>query len=120
MLSYMGRLEYAFQDKYLINATMRRDGSSRFGAGRKFGYFPAIGTAWKVNKESFFYGNQWLKTNINMFKIRGGWGKVGNENFANYQYSGSTGLADNSRYSFGTTIYSGAVPVNFPNELLQW
>jgi len=120
MLSNMARIEYAFHDKYLINGTMRRDGSSRFGSGRKFGYFPAIGTAWKVNKEPFFYGNQWLKTNINMFKIRGGWGKVGNENIANYQYVGSTGLADNSRYSFGKTIVSGAVPVNFANENLQW
>lgn len=120
MLSYMGRLEYAFQDKYLINGTIRRDGSSRFGAGRKFGYFPAVGVAWKVNKESFFYGNEWLKTNVSMFKIRGGWGKVGNENIGNYQFVGTSGIDANSSYSFGKNVVSGAVPLTIANEDLHW
>ena len=121
MLSLLGRVEYSFMDKYLINASIRKDGSSRFGSGKKWGYFPAFGVAWKVNKEPFFYNNEWLKTNVNLFKIRGGYGKIGNENFGNYKYVSSINGNDlRSGYNFNGTRVPGATAISVPNELVQW
>lgn len=120
MLSYFGRIEYSFLNKYLLNTTLRRDGSSRFGDDNKFGLFPAVGLGWHVHREPFFYGNEWLLENMNQFKIRGGWGKVGNENFANYRYAGTMGTDPNSRYSFNKSIVDGAVTQITPNPGLKW
>jgi TonB-linked SusC/RagA family outer membrane protein len=107
-------------DKYLINGTVRRDGSSRFGGNNKFGIFPSVGVAWKVNKESFFYGNEWLKKNVSMFKIRGGWGKIGNENIANYLFLSQYGKSILSGYSFGGTRVEGSVPLAPVNPDIKW
>ncbi|MCL2327357.1 MAG: SusC/RagA family TonB-linked outer membrane protein [Bacteroidetes bacterium] len=120
MLSYIGRVEYGFLDKYLINGTIRRDGSSRFGNINKFGVFPSVGVAWKVNKEPFFYNNEWLKDNVSMFKIRGGWGKIGNENIANYLFVSQYGQSTQSGYSFGGTRVDGAVPLSTINPDIMW
>jgi len=120
MLSYIGRLEYGYKGKYLTNFTVRRDGSSRFAENNKFGVFPAVGMAWVVNKESFFYGNEWLKDNVYMFKIRGGWGKVGNENIANYQYASTMFVDSQSSYSFGKNVVNGITPKTAANPDLHW
>ncbi|MCQ2959154.1 MAG: TonB-dependent receptor [Bacteroidales bacterium] len=120
MLSYIGRMEYSYRDKYLVNFTLRRDGSSRFGAAYKYGYFPSLGLAWKLNKEMFFQRVDFLKNNINLFKIRGGWGKIGNENIANYQYVSSMVADPESGYNFGGTSVSGVVSDGIANEELHW
>ncbi|MFO7869542.1 MAG: TonB-dependent receptor [Bacteroidales bacterium] len=120
MVSYIGRVEYGYGDKYLTNFTLRRDASSRFGDNNKVGLFPAVGLAWAVNKESFFYGNEWLHDNVYMFKIRGGWGKVGNENIGNYLYASSMGIGSASSYSFGKNKVSGIVPQSAGNPDLHW
>ncbi len=121
MLSYIGRMEYSFKDKYLMNFTIRRDGSSRFGSQHKYGYFPSIGLAWKINKEPFFYNNEFLAKNVNLFKIRAGWGKIGNENIANYLYVSSMTADNKSRYSFGgKEPYNGVVSKGVANEDLHW
>lgn len=120
MLSYIGRAEYGFMDKYLINGTIRRDGSSRFGDGNKFGVFPSVGVAWKVNKEMFFQRQEWLANNVNMFKIRGGWGKIGNENIPNYLFLSTYGTDNRVGYSFGGTRVNGAVPLSTINPDIMW
>lgn len=122
MISYIGRVEYGFDDRYNINATLRRDGSSRFGSGYKFGNFPSVGVAWKINKESFFYNNKYLTDSlgISLVKLRGGWGKIGNENVSNYLYTGTVVTDVNAGYSFGGTGVSGAIPEKVPNQLIHW
>lgn len=121
MLSYFGRAEYGFRDKYLINGTLRRDGSSRFGIDNKFGIFPSVGLAWKVNKEMFFQNQDWLAKNVNMLKIRGGWGKIGNANIANYLFVSSYGTDDMSGYTFGGGERQiGATPKNTINPDIMW
>lgn len=120
MISYIGRVEYSFQDRYLLNVTLRRDGSSRFGSSHKYGYFPSVGAGWKINKEMFFQRNQFLKENVSLLKLRGGWGKIGNENIANYQYVASMISDPESGYNFGGTTATGVVTDGVANEDLHW
>jgi len=116
MISYIGRVEYSFNDKYLANVTVRRDGSSRFGSKNKYGTFPSIGLGWKINKEPFFYNNEFLNKNINLLKIRGGWGKIGNENIGNYLYVASMIQDPDAGYNGQPGVISSGVA----NEDLHW
>jgi len=83
--SLFGKLDYNFSDKYYVTALVRRDGSSRFGENNRYGVFPAFSAAWRVTAEPFMQGVSWL----NDFKIRAGWGQMGNSNNVdpNNQYS---------------------------------
>ena len=120
MISYIGRAEYSLKDRYLANFTIRRDGSSRFGASHKFGYFPSVGLAWKVNKEMFFQRNEFLRENVSLLKLRGGWGKIGNESIGNYLYVSNVILSPEARYSYGGDIESGSIVDGVVNEDLHW
>ncbi len=82
LLSYLGRINYNFRSKYLLTASIRHDGSSRFGPNKRFGTFPSFAFGWKVSEESFM-DNVSL---ISMLKVRGGWGIVGNQNIDPYLY----------------------------------
>jgi len=73
--SWFGRLNYGFQDKYLLTATLRADGSSKFGANNKYGFFPSVAAGWNISKESFMEN---IST-INNLKLRASWGKTGNQ-----------------------------------------
>ena len=75
LFSYFGRLDYGFKEKYLLTATFRRDGSSRFGPNVRYANFPAFGVAWRVSEESFLQSVSWLTD----LKIRGGWGQMGSQ-----------------------------------------
>ena len=77
MISIFAKANYTFNDRYLVEGTVRRDGSSRFGKGHKFGVFPSIGLGWNLHEENFVKNN--LKF-VNNFKIRGSFGTLGNEN----------------------------------------
>ena len=88
LISQLGRLNYAYADKYLLTASVRRDGSSRFGANRKYGVFPSWSAAWKISNEEFFKNTDFLSI-ISQMKLRFGWGKVGNQNIDAYAYLGS-------------------------------
>ncbi len=88
LISQLGRLNYAYADKYLFTASVRRDGSSRFGANKKYGVFPSWSAAWKISNEEFFKNIDFLSS-INQLKLRFGWGKVGNQNIDAYAYLGS-------------------------------
>ena len=105
--SYFARTGLNFKDKYLLTATIRADGSTRFGKNNKYGYFPSASGAWVVSKETFFQVPQ-----INSLKIRGGWGKTGNQEFP----SGSSQL----RYSFSGTGSGGFNAANNANPDLKW
>jgi TonB-dependent starch-binding outer membrane protein SusC len=103
--SYFARTAFNYNDKYLLTATFRADGSTKFGKNNKYGYFPSFSLAWNVSKEDFFHVDF-----INSLKIRGGWGKTGNQEFP----SGSAQL----RYGF--TGNGGIVALNSVSDDLKW
>jgi TonB-linked SusC/RagA family outer membrane protein len=114
LLSYFGRLEYNFKDKYLLNTTLRRDGSSRFGENTKWGLFPSVSAGWKISEEAFMES----VTFISFMKVRAAWGKTGNESSG--QDYGSIALLQSSPYSFNNALSAGQSSANFPNRDLSW
>lgn len=111
MISYIGRANYSFSDKYLFTATIRSDGSSRFGPENRFAIFPSFAAAWRVTEEDFLQDNL-----INNLKIRLSWGKSGNNNIGNYAHLASIGAGS---YVFSDNIVSGA-QVGISNPNLTW
>ncbi|WP_229599699.1 SusC/RagA family TonB-linked outer membrane protein [Runella slithyformis] len=111
--SLMGRVNYSFDDKYLLTVTMRRDGSSRFGDNTKYGNFPGVAVGWNITNEPFMKN----VTFVEMLKLRGGWGKVGNQGVAPYQ---TQGLLARTTYAFGTTGAFGFRPGTISNPNLRW
>nr|WP_315418970.1 TonB-dependent receptor [uncultured Pedobacter sp.] len=80
LMSYIGRANYSYMDRYLLSATIRRDGSSRFGANNKYGWFPAFSGAWRISEESFVKNNTSI---VDDLKLHAGWGKTGNQEINN-------------------------------------
>lgn len=108
--SYFGRLFYSFNDKYLLTATLRRDGSSQFAEENRWDWFPSAALAWKVSNENFLKGNQ----TVNNLKLRLGWGLVGNQNIPfNYPYTSIYGTS-------ATNWGSGQIATNTANPDLGW
>ena len=110
--SVLGRLNYVYNDKYVLNAIFRRDGSSRFGPNNRFGNFGSIGAAWLFTEESFFNNRlKWLSSG----KLRGSYGITGSDNIPNYGYLDSYST---STYSFNGT--TGLVPSRIANGNFRW
>jgi TonB-linked SusC/RagA family outer membrane protein len=112
-LSYLARLQYAYNEKYLFTAAIRRDGSSRFGTNSKYGYFPSLTAGWIINKEHFLQNLSWL----NQLKLRATWGKAGNNQIGAY---GSQALVNQDNYVYGTTLAPGYAAATAPNANLSW
>lgn len=112
--SYLGRLNYNYNDRYLLTATLRADGTSKFPEQNRWGYFPSIGLGWNLTRESFLE-NQDL---FNLLKLRGSWGRVGNDQIPSNQYLplASIGLP----YYFGNTFVQGISFDQIPDENLRW
>jgi len=113
LLSYMGRINYLFADKYVLTATGRFDGASVFAEGHKWDFFPSVAVAWKMQEESFIKPIHW----INELKLRAGWGSTGNSAVDPYTSAGPLSLY---KYVFGTSSALGYQPYNMPNPLLGW
>ncbi len=113
LLAYIGRLNYSFKDKYLVSASYRREGSSRFGANNKWGNFPAVSVGWRLSEEPFMRDFTWLTD----LKLRGSWGVTGNNNIGNYR---SLSTLNASNYILGSNFVSGQVLSSFPNVNLGW
>jgi len=113
LISYIARLNYSYLNRYLLTATIRRDGSSRFGADNKWGYFPSASVAWKVSEEDFMKNIDWLSS----LKIRASYGVTGNNQIPNY---GSIGLLGSAQYVWGTTVERGLYPSSISNPSLRW
>ena len=96
ILSYIGRVNYNYDDRYLFSATVRRDASSRLSKNIRWGTFPSVSLGWRFDKENFFPFNEDV---VNMFKVRGSYGELGNENIGEYMYQ-----AVMSRISVSTCI----------------
>ena len=113
LLSYMGRLNYGFNDKYLLTLTMRSDGSSRLADGNKFHSFPSVAVAWNMMKEGFL-----AKTSVlSNLKLRASYGSVGNTSIDPFATQGSL---TTQVYNYGTTTTTGVYPNSVPNPTLGW
>ncbi|HRP54533.1 TonB-dependent receptor [Agriterribacter sp.] len=112
MLSYLGRINYAFMDRYLLTATIRSDGSSRFGENKRYAMFPSVAAAWRVSDEDFIKDIQW----IDQLKVRASFGKSGNNNIGNYSHLSNVSLG---RYVLNDNIVSAA-SVSLFNPDLGW
>ncbi|MGI4871777.1 MAG: SusC/RagA family TonB-linked outer membrane protein [Janthinobacterium lividum] len=116
LASYMGRVNYAFADRYLFTGTVRVDGSSRFGPSNKYGVFPSGSVAWRVSQENFIKN---ALPQVSDLKLRFSYGLTGNQNgIGLYDYA--TLLNSTQRYTFGNAILPGVVPTSLPNPDLQW
>ena len=115
LISYFGRLQYDFDGKYLLTASLRRDGSSKFGSNTKWGTFPAVSVGWRVSDENFLKNID----QISELKLRASWGLTGNNSAGNYA---AIGILTSANYSFNGVVSSGQVPnpSSFPNPDLGW
>lgn len=122
-VSYFARLGWNWKETYMVNATVRADGSSRFARGNRYGYFPSISAGWTISNEAFMESTRdWL----DFLKLRISWGQVGNQNIDNYQYTAPI-QTSTTHYLFGTnkgadkqSAYWGAYPSRLANEDVTW
>ncbi|MDP5172396.1 MAG: TonB-dependent receptor, partial [Bacteroidia bacterium] len=116
LASLLGRVTYSYAGKYLLSATLRRDGSSRFGANNKYGYFPGVSVGWVLTEEAF------LKQNdvINFLKIRGSYGVNGSDNIGDFRYVSTVGGARNYTLGAADLLVNGVSPNAIANPDLRW
>lgn len=113
IFSYFARGQFDYKNKYYLTATIRRDGSSRFGEGNKYGVFPSASVAWRVSEEKFLEDSK----TINDLKLRVGYGVTGNQNIGNYSFASSY---NTNLYNFNNSFVTAAVPTVLPNSNVKW
>lgn len=113
LLSYLGRVTYNYMGRYLATASIRRDGSSIFGKGNRWGYFPSFSLGWRVSDEPFMQEVNWISN----LKLRYSWGKNGNNGIPDYAAIGRVGVYN---YSFGNELNVGYGPSSLSNPNLGW
>ncbi len=126
--SYFGRLTYNFKEKYIVNATIRRDGSSKFASGERWGVFPSFSAGWILTYEDFMQ-NSGISNWLNFFKVRASWGQVGNQDIDDFQFAAPINTSTNfsgsnpaAFYTFGTNNLNvpGAYPSRLSNTYVTW
>jgi len=117
--SLFARFSYNFDEKYMVQATIRRDGSSRFGSNNKYGTFPSFSLGWNAMNEPFMEQTRGWLTNL---KLRGSWGKNGNDNIGDFAYTTMTATGGSSNYYYGQTasMSYGSKANRLANEDLKW
>lgn len=128
----IGRLNYNYDNRYLIEAQFRYDGSSLFAPGHRWGFFPSVSGGWRISEEKWFKNISWLK-NIEQLKLRASYGEMGDDSgaaydwIAGYTYPATSGNAENGYYNqyapgyvFGGSFIYGATPMAIPNEAISW
>jgi len=115
LASYFGRVNYNFREKYLLEANFRYDGSSRFPQDNRWGLFPSFSAGWRIIKEDFM-DNQF--TWLSDLKLRGSWGRLGNQSIGDYPYQNLLALGQN--YPFGNELNPGAAVTTIPNKNITW
>ena len=113
LISYLGRVNYAYDDKYLFTASIRTDGSSKFGSNNKWGTFPSVSAGWRVSNEAFMRDVRLVSD----LKLRASWGLVGNNRIGNYDAIARTST---SYYVLNGSLVNSVDPVNYPNPDLGW
>ena len=119
LASLFGRLSYNYDERYMLQATIRRDGSSRFGSNNKYGTFPSVSAGWNVMNEDFMKDTRDWLTNL---KLRASWGKNGNDNIGDFAYTTLTATGGSSNYYYGQTasMAYGSKANRLANEDLKW
>jgi len=113
LISFIGRLNYDFDSKYLLSVAFRRDGSSKFGSNTKYGNFPSVSAGWVISDESFMKDFK----KVSLLKLRASYGKVGNNNIGNYTYLAGV---SQSNYTFNNILTSGSMLNGIGNPNLTW
>ncbi len=121
LVSYFGRVDYDFNDRYFVSATVRRDGSSRFGEENRYGTFPSFTAAWRISQEPFLMDN----SIISNFKLRGGYGTMGNQlavspQNAFFLFGGSPNTSNYDLDGTGTSSLQGFRPTRIGNPDAKW
>ena len=115
LYSFFGQANYSYAGRYVLNASLRRDGSSRFGEGNRYGYFPSVSAAWNVSNEAFLASSKI----ISGLKIRASYGELGNQEIGLYPYS-SLVQTGQRVYSFGGEVATGARLIETGNSKIKW
>lgn len=113
--SYFGRVNYEFEDRYLLSATFRMDGSSRFGKNNRYGFFPSVSAGWIVSKENF-----WELDAISFLKLRASWGQNGNNRIGDYSFTSVVRPGQNYTFGPSEVITNGSVATVSANPDLKW
>ena len=111
--SFMGRVNWSYADRYMLTATFRADGSSKFGPGHRWGFFPSFAGAWRISEESWFPKMEQL----NYLKLRVGYGITGNQEIGDYTFASVYGTG---QYSFNGNVYSSLVASKLSNPDIHW
>jgi TonB-linked SusC/RagA family outer membrane protein len=114
LMSYFGRAGYSYDDRYIVEFNFRYDGSSRFAKNNRWGFFPSVSGAWRVSEEAFFKGVEVVSD----LKIRGSWGKLGNQNVPLYSYLNGVNLSQG--YNFNNTSVAGAAVTALADPGISW
>lgn len=114
LLSYFGRIQYNYKDKYLFEANSRYDGSSRFADGNRWGLFPSFSAGWRISRESFMDDVKWVKE----LKLRTSWGQIGNQEIGRFQYVNA--VNPGYGYPFGGIYNAGSAIVQSRDASLSW
>ena len=120
LLSYFGRVSYNYDERYMVEATMRADASSNFGPNNKWGYFPSVSAGWNLKNESFLQDVPWLSA----LKLRGSWGINGNDSIGSFRYA--VYMSTGNNYTFGSgaaggeSVSIGAKPNGLANPNAKW
>ncbi|HEY8896849.1 MAG TPA: TonB-dependent receptor [Niastella sp.] len=114
IISYLGRVNYSYLDRYLLTASIRADGSSRFGPNNRFGYFPSVAVAWKIQEEDFLHQFDF----IDELKLRASYGIIGSQSIANYLYI--TTFSNGGDAIFGGVRTTSLAPSRVANPDLKW
>lgn len=116
LISFFGRANYNYKDRYLLGVTVRRDGSSRFGPGNAWGTFPSVSGAWRISEESFLRGMAGLSD----LKLRASWGKTGNQSFANFQQYTTYTVGDAQSQIFFGDQYVNTIRPSAADPNIKW
>ncbi|MDO4165195.1 MAG: TonB-dependent receptor [Bacteroides sp.] len=131
LVSFFGKLNYSYDDKYLLSLTVRHDGSSRFGKNNRYATFPSVSAGWRISQENFMKDFKWLDD----LKIRASWGQTGNQEISNTArytlYESNYGVSESGGQSYGTsyditgsnggsTLQSGFMRSQIGNDNLKW
>jgi len=116
ILSYLGRVNYSFRDRYLLTATLRVDGSSRFGENNRYGYFPSVALGWRVSDEPFMSDVDFLSN----LKVRGSWGIIGNDKIGAYPAIATVDGNLNAILGDDESLQFGATPNELANPDIKW
>lgn len=114
LLSYFGRINYSYKSRYLFEANVRVDGSSRFARGHRYGVFPSFSAGWRISEESFLQGVNWISN----LKLRASWGRLGNQEIGTYP--AYTTITFDPTYTFGGTPADGGYQKAFANTNISW